>query len=218
MRTIIGSLLIIASLVVFGVRIYQKETFKKNVSGYLKRAADANTIDELVFDKSVAVAHLLNRVESGIPKFENLDQKFKNNIESILMNEKKGEKLKEKMTGASLEEIAKNVSATVQTATNAKLDNTNIDGIGSEPAVVGTAFGLEANGISKPVVGETGVFVVRLKSMTPAPLPDNFDAQKNEITNRLRMPGGGATDRAFRTLTELSGLKDNREKVNILGN
>lgn len=44
MKKIIGAILIIFSLVVFGGRIYQKITFKKNVSGYLKRAADANTI------------------------------------------------------------------------------------------------------------------------------------------------------------------------------
>lgn len=66
MRSIIGSLIIIASLAVFGMRIYQKETFKKNVSGYLKRAADANTIDLAHQELTKAIDYLeANDMTSG---------------------------------------------------------------------------------------------------------------------------------------------------------
>ena len=37
--------MVIGPIIVFGAFIYQKTMFKKNVSGYLKRAADANTIE-----------------------------------------------------------------------------------------------------------------------------------------------------------------------------
>lgn len=66
MRTIIGSLLIIASLGVFGVRIYQKETFKKNVTGYIKHAADANTVDIAHEELTKAINYLeANNMTSG---------------------------------------------------------------------------------------------------------------------------------------------------------
>lgn len=66
MRSIIGTLILISSLGVFGVRIYQKETFKKNVSGYLKRAADANTIDLAHGELTKALTYLEdNNMTSG---------------------------------------------------------------------------------------------------------------------------------------------------------
>lgn len=66
MRTIIGSLLIIASLAVFGMRIYQKETFKKNVTGYIKHAADANTVDIAHEELTKAINYLeANNMTSG---------------------------------------------------------------------------------------------------------------------------------------------------------
>lgn len=45
MKKTICYLLVAFSLAVFGWRIYNKVVFKQNVSGYLKRAADANTIE-----------------------------------------------------------------------------------------------------------------------------------------------------------------------------
>lgn len=44
MKKTISLLLLIFSISVFGWRIKQKIVFKQNVTGYLKRAADANTI------------------------------------------------------------------------------------------------------------------------------------------------------------------------------
>lgn len=44
MKNIIILLLAVLSITIFGIRISKGITFKQNVSGYLKRAADANTI------------------------------------------------------------------------------------------------------------------------------------------------------------------------------
>ncbi|MDH7447732.1 hypothetical protein [Aquimarina sp. 2201CG14-23] len=66
MKSIISILLIAVSLVIFGVRISKKIQFKQNVSGYLKRAADANTI-ELANDELTKVIDYLesNNITSG---------------------------------------------------------------------------------------------------------------------------------------------------------
>ncbi len=45
MKNIISIVLIIVSLVIFGVYFSKKIELKQNVTGYLKRAADANTIE-----------------------------------------------------------------------------------------------------------------------------------------------------------------------------
>ncbi len=45
MKKTLSFLLIICSIAIFGTRISKNITFKQNVKGYLKRAADANTVE-----------------------------------------------------------------------------------------------------------------------------------------------------------------------------
>ncbi|MFK8103838.1 MAG: hypothetical protein AB8G15_14990 [Saprospiraceae bacterium] len=45
MKKLVGIILILSSLAIFGFRIQKKIVLKQNVTGYLKRAADANTVE-----------------------------------------------------------------------------------------------------------------------------------------------------------------------------
>ncbi|MBW1297319.1 hypothetical protein [Aquimarina litoralis] len=66
MKSIIGTLLIAVSLVIFGVRISKKIQFKQNVSGYLKRAADASTIEIANEELTKVITYLeANNLTSG---------------------------------------------------------------------------------------------------------------------------------------------------------
>ncbi|MEN8810119.1 MAG: peptidylprolyl isomerase [Flavobacteriales bacterium] len=204
------------------ILITQKDMpeFGSNFDQVKKWAFNKNTdngdiSDELVFDRMVAVAHLLSRSQAGIPTWENLSQNMKNSIEYEVMNDKKAKILKERMAGTNLEEIAGKVNASVMSAENVTLSSSNVTNIGNEPAVVGTAFGMEVNATSKPVAGNSGVFVVRLKANNPVAIPDNFDQQKSAGTTQLR---SNAKNRAFEALKDLSGMEDNRERVNVIGN
>jgi len=161
------------------------------------------------------VANLTSKSASGIPSWDELSENTKSAIEFEVMNEKKAAILAAKMKGSSLTEIAKAVNTEVKTSNNTTLATSNIESIGNEPAVVGRAFGLAENEVSAPVTGNIGVFVVMLKSKTEAPLPDNFDQQKQAALGQLR---GQAKQRANQALVETSGMEDNREKVNIIGN
>lgn len=181
---------------------------------FSKNTDEGDISDELVFERTVAVAHLLKRSTAGTPSWEDLSQSLKNAIEYEVMNKKKAEILKGRMSGATLEEIAGKVNASVLSAENVTLASSNITTIGNEPAVVGTAFGMEVNGTSKPVTGNSGVFVVKVKGKNPVATPENFDQQKTAGTSQLR---ANAKNRAFEALKELSGMEDNRERVNIMG-
>lgn len=181
---------------------------------FSKNTDEGDISDELVFERTVAVAHLLKRSTAGTPSWEDLSQSLKNAIEYEVMNKKKAEILKGRMSGATLEEIAGKVNVSVLTAENVTLASSNITTIGNEPAVVGTAFGMEVNGTSKPVAGNSGVFVVKVKGKNPVVTPENFDQQKTAGTSQLR---ANAKNRAFEALKELSGMEDNRERVNIMG-
>jgi hypothetical protein len=58
MKNFVNIILIVISLVIFGLRIAKSIEFKQNVSGYLKRAADANTIDLAHEELSKALLYL----------------------------------------------------------------------------------------------------------------------------------------------------------------
>lgn len=66
MKKGIGLLLLVSALAIFSVRIYHRVVFKQNVSGYLKRAADANTIDLAREELTRAIDYLeANNLTSG---------------------------------------------------------------------------------------------------------------------------------------------------------
>jgi hypothetical protein len=65
-KYLISALLLLFSLGVFGVRISEKVAFKQNVSGYLKRAADASTIDLANAELTKVIDYLeANKLTSG---------------------------------------------------------------------------------------------------------------------------------------------------------
>ena len=66
MKNITILLLLTFAFSVFGVRIYKGIILKQNVTGYLKRAADANTIDLASQELSKALNYLeANNITSG---------------------------------------------------------------------------------------------------------------------------------------------------------
>lgn len=181
---------------------------------FSKFTKEGDLSDDLVFEKTVAISHLKNRTKSGVPSYEDLSETLKNDIRYAVLNEKKAAYLINKMNGASLQEIATASGAAVLSAENVSMSATTIAGI-NEPAVVGTAFGSAANTVSKPIEGIAGVYVINLKSLNVAPLPENFDQQKTSGNSQIRAT---VTNRAYQALIEATDLKDERDKVNVLGN
>jgi peptidyl-prolyl cis-trans isomerase D len=132
-------------------------------------------------------------------------------VESILKNKKKAELLKAKMTGSSLEAIAKATGTTVQKATDITLENPVLPGgVGQEAKTVGNAFALSANKTSKTIEGITGVYVVRNLSTVKAP------ALKSYADNvaKLKAQSASEASRVLPALKEDADIKDNRKDFN----
>ena len=56
-----------------------------------------------------------------------------------------------------------------------------ISGLGSEPAIIGTAFGMTSDAWSEKIIGENGVYIVELKAKSATPEIADYSAQKNKI-------------------------------------
>ena len=95
-------------------------------------------------------------------EYKSLD-KVSAQIKNKLLREKKAVLLKEKMTGATLEEIAANAGSKVEEFSDAKSSAYYVKGLGVEPRVLGavTAVSADATGAVLPLVeGNSGVFAV----------------------------------------------------------
>ena len=131
-------------------------------------------------------------------------------VEPIIKNKKKAELIKAKMTGSSIEAIAKATGSTVQQATGITMENPVLANVGQEPKVVGNAFALSANKLSAPIEGNTGVYVVKNLSTVKAP------ALKEHAAYVAKLKAQSASDagRVVPALKDKAKIEDNRRLFN----
>ena len=127
-------------------------------------------------------------------------------VETILKNKKKAELIKAKMSGSSLEAIAKAVGGTVQQATGLTMENTMLPNVGPEAKVVGNAFALTANKLSAPIEGNSGVYVVKNLSTVKAPALKSHA----EYVTKLKAQSASDANRVIPALKANAKIDDNR--------
>ncbi|MGB7785846.1 MAG: peptidylprolyl isomerase [Salinimicrobium sp.] len=127
----------------------------------------------------------------------------------ILQKEKKAEMIKEKISGNSLEEIAKNNSASVSTANAVNRNSPVLPGVGNEPFVVGAAFGLPEGQVSQPLTGQKGVFVIKVLKKTQAPKMESYRPYSTRETSARRAT---VNNEVFEALKESADIEDNRAR------
>lgn len=130
-------------------------------------------------------------------------------VEPILMRKKKAEILMKKITGSSLEEIAKATNKQIATMPQVTLINPIVGGF-QEPRVVGTAIGIGVNKTSKAIEGSNGVYVVKTQKVEKAPVLPSYEAFKSQVrTNNKNM----VTQSVFSALYQKADISDNRSKI-----
>ena len=110
-----------------------------------------------LFDVLVAVVTAIDDAE-----YKSLD-KVSSQIKNTLLRQKKAAVLKEKMQGATLEEIAANAGSKVEEFSDAKSSAYYVKGLGVEPRVLGAVASVsaDATGAVLPLVeGNSGVYAV----------------------------------------------------------
>ncbi len=130
-------------------------------------------------------------------------------VKTILIKEKKAEMLKSKISAKSVEDIAKNQAQVVKTASALNMKTPTISGAGTEPKVIGTAFALEVGGVSNPVVGNNGVYVVEVTKKTPA---SGLDTYISYAAQASKTQANLVNSKVFEALKEAAEIEDNRAK------
>jgi len=130
-------------------------------------------------------------------------------IEMAIRKDKKAEQLKAKMAGKTdLASLASSIGSTVGQAQDINFDSYSIPGLGLEPAVAGVASVLEPGGVSKPVSGANGVYVVKATAVNKGV---SSDIASEKYQNKMAL-GYRVSVQAFEALRENAGVVDKRAK------
>tara|TARA_R110001583_G_scaffold145096_1_gene297085 strand:+ start:22152 stop:24311 length:2160 start_codon:yes stop_codon:yes gene_type:complete len=159
---------------------------------------------DLAGKRGYAVVLLNGKTDEGLT----LSSEIIANVRPELMNKKKAALIKEKMNGATLEDIAKDNKSTVRTTSSVTLASPLLSGVGNEPAVVGAMSTLKLEEVSDKIEGEKGVFVVLVtKRETPTEL-DNYNTFRKKLVTKLN----GRSYQLYKVLEDAGDVIDNRSK------
>ena len=124
-----------------------------------------------------------------------------------LRKEKKAELIKERISATTLDDIASAESQNVRTAVAVNMKNPTLSGAGREPLVIGTAFGLAEGETSEPIEGNTGVYVVEVTKVTPAPAMSSYQAAANRVGQAKE---NVVNTQLYNALKDAAEIEDNR--------
>jgi peptidyl-prolyl cis-trans isomerase D len=168
---------------------------------YRSKQGESSKVFE-VGDKFV-VAKLTEIKEKGIASFDQI----KDQLKPLAIKDKKAKEMIEKIKGTDLNSIAASNKTTVQTADFVTFASAGIAGVGREPIVVGNVFALKKGGVSKAIKGNSGIFVVRVESITEQPLPKDFKAEKEQLLASFKQRAGYEI---YNVLKDKAEIQDNR--------
>lgn len=178
---------------------FEKGTNTGEVSPFLYTYTDQNYY---VNSKHV-IAALKTVDKPGLASVESAKSK----IEATVKNNKKGEKIKSKITGTDLSFIANTFGQQVDTAANVTFGSAVLPKAGQEPVVIGKIFAAQNGTTLSPVVGNAGVYVVKLNSKTPASSEGGAFMQKMQLTQGARMQ---VNFKLIDALKKSNKIEDNR--------
>lgn len=150
------------------------------------------------------IAQLTRKSPKGLMSVSEASAK----VTPIIRNKKKADKIRASISGSTLQEIATNQGVTVQSATAVTMANPTIPGAGSEPKVVGAAFGEKAGESTGLIDGKKGVYKVKVLAVNNAPELDNYASYMNQ----LNAGTNAVNTKVYEALKKNAEIEDNRAK------
>lgn len=110
------------------------------------------------FTNKYVITALKSVQSAGLPAVANI----KDEIEQQVLNRKKGETIASSISSKDLAQIGAQYSVKVDSASSVNFTAAFVPNLGAEPKVLGTAYHLAENEVSEPIIGNSGVFVVKM--------------------------------------------------------
>lgn len=164
---------------------------------------EINSVKRFETPQGFVIAKMKGKNETGLLPIEIAKQ----SVEPLLKNKKKAELIKKKMSGNTLEAVAKSSGASILPAIGVSLKSPVIPNIGNEPKVVGKAFNLASGKTSDIIEGNSGMYMIKAKSVVKAAdLPSYTTYINQEKTQNQAY----SVSKAYTALKEKAKIDDNR--------
>lgn len=178
---------------------------------YTSEVSSVSSIFSQPDDKYI-VAVLTEAHEDGYANLE----KVRTEVTLAVKKQKKAEmiaaELESSLSGVSdLNQFGSSNNEQVGDASQVKFSNTYVAGIGLEPYIVGASMYLPLDQVSAPMIGESGVFVIKVNSRNAE---ESTEADLEAMRSRLKYSLESRSNfEAYNALVEAADLEDNRLEV-----
>lgn len=158
------------------------------------------------YDTKYVVAALRSIQPAGVPKLENI----KEEIAPQVYNLKKAEVIKSKISGTDLNAIASSFESKVDTAANVNFNTSYLVGVQkNEPKVISAAFSMEVGQVSQPIVGDNGIYIVKLVNKNTTSNPANIAQMRRQTSSNVQAQ---VPRQLIEAMKKNAKIKDNRSK------
>lgn len=174
-------------------------------------SAQLNEVSEVLdLDESDVIGKLSEIKLKGVLPYETV--KFQ--VQASSTKEKKGEMLAQQFdtyskSYHSLQEIGLRINQTPVNADSLSFSSPQVNKSLSEPALIGASFGSKINTLSKPVIGDKGVYLLNVQNRYIIPGGPGKKVLKEQALLSLK---GRAENEAIESLKKLANVSDNRAK------
>lgn len=147
--------------------------------------------------------------EKGTTPIEDVSEE----IELTLRKQKKAEQIAAKLrdelsAGADIDQLSRKFNAVVENVSDLSFSAFSIPNAGIEPKIIAVATTIEKDKISEPIIGENGVYVIRVIKIETPELVDHSN-NRNQLINNFSSRVG---IEAYEALKKNADIKDNRSK------
>lgn len=187
---------------------------------FLGQVADSREVIKWAFDQDAGEVSSPFELEKGfvVARLERVNEKGVMSLETVkriveleYIDAKKAEQIQSELGSfTSVDEAAKNMGVAVKTASNVNFAMSSLPGgLGRENLLFGTAIGMNEGEISEPIVGDRGVFVIRVDKKTDAPIEADLSVTKRQQTETYTSRVNG---QVFQALRDNAGIEDTRAR------
>ncbi len=190
----------------------QVEHDKQNISGlpnsremvrWMNTSNVGDVSEVFQFDDSYVVAYITQHRKEGFSSLEDVTEQIK----AIVKKKKKGDLISDLIKGQDLTTIAAKNNTTIINDKTINFSNLSVQGIGYEPELIGAVFGIPLNTLSKPVMGNSAVYVFNVTFKDQEQKEGDFLLQKNKLAADAKRY---ANSTAYTILKENADIKDYR--------
>ena len=125
----------------------------------------------------------------------------------LIRKERKAAKIIAANKGKDMSTIASDNSVSISNASALTVKSPTIPGAGSEPVVVGTAYGMAEGATSGLIEGNTGIFKIEIVKKTEAPKLDNYSVYANQLKTSA---ASRVNTSVYNALKDAAKIEDNR--------